>query len=81
MWGVGATAPIAPAERMGGGAYGMSGAGRVPVTPDSRVRSSRESIGVWCVSPGCRIGGRMLSSLGTQNEKIEDPGKEKNRKH
>src|SRR5262249_3365214 len=67
LWGIDADASMAPAERMGGGAYGMSGAGRRPVTPDSRVRSSRGLTGPRSCPVGSSGSGVVLP-LRTQNE-------------
>src|SRR5262245_3188840 len=79
MWGIGADAPSAPAERMGGGAYRRSGAGRRPVTSDSRVRSSRG--GRLETQARRTVGAEMLSPQTTQKRENRRAQREKNRKH
>ena len=58
----------------------MSGAGRRPVTSDSRVRSSRGVAG-WRSYPDEEPGVGVLSPLRTQNEKNQRPLERENRKH
>ena len=62
---------LTPAERMGGGAEVMGGAGRWPVTPDSRVRSPRGAVGV-VGNPGEKPGRGVLSS---RNHQKKSPGR------
>ena len=63
----GAVAPPTSAERMGGAADRIGGAARRGVTPDSRVRSSRDAVGLVRTTPA-RNRGRDAAAVGRTEE-------------
>src|SRR5262249_46397201 len=75
VWGSDTGVSRTSAERMGGAADRMGGAGRPPVTSDSRVRSSRDWP-AWCGTPASNRGRGLVVSKST----AEDPRRGKDRK-